>query len=74
MGAGRRAAPPWNEPPDCAPCTKRRRCGRSYEIIGYDVSTARWSELSGVAVLQVDAAGCRWLIDPDAPTPSAARP
>ena len=29
----RRANLPWNEPPNLAPCTNWRNCGRRYEII-----------------------------------------
>jgi hypothetical protein len=53
----RRAAIPWDQHPNVAPCTNWRSCGRSYEIIEYDNS---WNELRRVAALEVSADGIRW--------------
>src|SRR5262249_28629356 len=41
----RRAALPWDEEPNVAPCTGWRTCGRTYEVIEYDNSARPWKEL-----------------------------
>jgi hypothetical protein len=56
----RRAKIPWDQPPNCAPCTNWRNCGRSYEVIEYDDSHAPWKQLSTVPVLKVSASGVQW--------------
>jgi len=56
----RRAALPWNEPPNVAPCTNWRECGRKYEVIEYDDSAKPWRELRRHAVLEVSALGATW--------------
>ena len=59
----RRADLAWDAPPNMAPCTSWRTCGRRYEIVEYDVSTNRWNELKRTAALQIDAHGVRWLCE-----------
>jgi hypothetical protein len=59
----RRAALPWDEPPNVAPCTNWRNCGRSYEAIEYDTSANLWRELQRIPVLEVTAVGAKWLLD-----------
>jgi len=56
----RRAALPWNEEPNVAPCTNWQNCGRNYEIIEYDVSTNPWRELRRISALEVSANGVHW--------------
>jgi hypothetical protein len=57
----RRAALPWNQPPNLAPCANWRTCGRTYEVIEYDTSTTPWKELSRSPQLKVSASGIQWL-------------
>jgi hypothetical protein len=56
----RRAALPWDQAPNVAPCTNWQNCGRSYEIIEYDVSTQPWTELRRFLALEVSAGGVQW--------------
>ena len=56
----RRAAIPWNEPPNLAPCTNSLNCGRRYELVEYDDGALIWKELSRTLVLEISAAGVRW--------------
>ena len=57
----RRAGLPWDKAPNAAPCTNWRQCGRRYEIVEYDDSSTPWTELTRTEVLEVTAAGIRWL-------------
>jgi hypothetical protein len=59
----RRAAIPWDEEPNRAPCTNWLNCGRRYELVEYDEHTLPWKELSRSLVLKVSAAGVRWVIE-----------
>ena len=52
---------PWDEPPNRAPCTSWRTCGRSFEIVEYADPRPPYEVLSRVAVLEVSKAGVRWL-------------
>jgi hypothetical protein len=56
----RRAALPWNEPPNVAPCSNWERCGRSYEIVEYDTSVSHWRALRRLPVLEISATGIEW--------------
>jgi hypothetical protein len=56
----RRAAMPWDRPPNVAPCTSWRTCGRTYEVVEYDARQTPWRELQRVLVLEMSAAGARW--------------
>jgi hypothetical protein len=55
----RRAAVPWNEEPNRAPCVGWEKCGRQYEVIEYD-DAADAREVRRVSVLAVTAAGVKW--------------
>ena len=57
----RRASIPWDKPPNLAPCTSWRTCGRVYEIVEYDVSVEPWMELHRVPFLKIKASGIQWL-------------
>ena len=53
---------PWNKRPHLCPCISRKKCGRLYSIIEYDISVKPWRERSRKAVLSVSAAGMRWIL------------
>jgi len=55
----RRAAIPWNEEPNRAPCASWEKCGRKYEVIELD-DAAGVREVRRVSVLEVSAAGAKW--------------
>jgi hypothetical protein len=57
----RRAAIPWNEKPNRAPCINWLNCGRRYELVEYDDTTRPWKELSRSLMLKISAAGVRWV-------------
>src|SRR5262245_9233187 len=56
----RRAAIPWNDTPNRAPCTNWRNCGRRYELVEYDEATTPRKELSRTLILEISAAGVQW--------------
>jgi hypothetical protein len=56
----RRAEIPWNEPPNIAPCTNWRDCGRRYEIVEYEITELPWKEISRTPMLEVSASGLQW--------------
>ena len=56
----RRAAIPWNEEPNVAPCTGWQTCGRDYAIVEFDDSKMPWKEIRRVPALQLSDAGARW--------------
>ena len=58
----RRAAVPWNEKPNRAPCTNWLNCGRRYELVEYDDTTSPWKELSRNLILVISAVGVRWVM------------
>jgi hypothetical protein len=58
----RRAAIPWNESPNVAPCTNWKNCGRRYEVVEYDTSSTPWKELGRVPALDISAAVVLWLL------------
>ena len=58
----RRAAIPWNEKPNRAPCTSWLNCGRRYELVEYDDTALPWKELSRNLILEISAAGARWVM------------
>jgi len=60
----RRASMPWDQPPNVAPCTNWRNCGRSYEIIEYDDSTQPPTEVRRFLALEVSATGAKWVNNP----------
>ena len=57
----RRADIAWDEPPNVAPCSNWRHCGRSYEIVEYDDTQTPWKELQRIAALRVSAKGVEWM-------------
>jgi hypothetical protein len=57
----RLAGVPWDQAPNRAPCTGSKTCGRSYELVEYDDSQKPWRELSRIPMLDISAAGVRWL-------------
>jgi hypothetical protein len=59
----RRAAIPWDEEPNRAPCTNWRNCGRRYELVEYDEHTSPWKVLSRSLALRISAAGVQWVIE-----------
>lgn len=61
----RRAAIPWDQIPNLAPCGNSLECGRSYEIVECDVSSKPWTEVKRIAGLDVSVEGIDW--GPDAP-------
>jgi hypothetical protein len=56
----RRALLPWDQPPNAAPCTSWKTCGREYFIIEIDDSCLPWKELRRVPVLEVSEAVVKW--------------
>jgi len=52
---------PWDQVPNVAPCTNWRTCGRTYEVVEYDVSARPWKELNRVTAFEVGAEGVKWL-------------
>ena len=56
----RRAGIPWDQKPNCAPCTSWATCGREYAIIEYD---SDHREVERIGVLEVSASGVKWMID-----------
>jgi hypothetical protein len=59
----RRAAIPWDQAPNLAPCMNWENCGRDYVIVEYDDSSLPWQELSRVSVMKVSASGTEWAGD-----------
>lgn len=56
----RRAALPWDEPPNAAPCTSWQTCGREYVIIEFDDAQSPCKELRRIPAFEVSAAGVKW--------------
>lgn len=57
----RRAALPWNERPNVAPCKSWRTCGRRYDIVEYDTSTTPWKLIGRERILEVSATEVKWV-------------
>ncbi len=55
----RRAAIAWDTPPNQAPCTSWRTCGRKYFILEYDNSEFT-KVLRKVRVLDISSKGANW--------------
>jgi hypothetical protein len=51
---------PWDRPPNLAPCTSWKTCGRKYVVVEFEPSAPR-KELSRTSVLEVGRNGPRWL-------------
>ena len=60
----RRAAIPWDQVPNVAPCTSWKTCGRHYELIEYDDSIDPWRELSRIHALEISVRGISWALNP----------
>jgi hypothetical protein len=58
----RRAAIPWNEAPNLAPCMSWQTCGRHYDLVEYDSATTPWKETKRERILEVSTAGTKWLV------------
>jgi hypothetical protein len=57
----RRAGISWDQPPNQAPCTSWRTCGRAYDIIEYDDTAAPWREIRRIRVLEISSKGTKWI-------------
>jgi hypothetical protein len=59
----RLAEVPWDQSPNQAPCTSWQTCGRNYELVEYDVSSAgTWSEHQRIPALNVRQEAVSWLL------------
>jgi hypothetical protein len=56
----RRAAIPWNEAPNIAPCRSWQTCGRHYDLVEYDIAATPWKETKRERILEVSAAEVMW--------------
>jgi hypothetical protein len=56
----RRAAIPWDQAPNQAPCTNWRNCGRNYYVIEFDNTREPWTELKRAKVLEISASQVKW--------------
>jgi hypothetical protein len=57
----RRALIPWDQAPNCAPCSSFDTCGRRYQVIEYDDTSEPWKEIRRIALLEISSAGVKWL-------------
>ena len=51
----------WDEAPNAPPCRSWKTCGRTYEVIEYDITQTPWREVSRTPALDISAGGVRWL-------------
>jgi len=56
----RRAALPWDQPPNRCPCTSWRTCHRDYHILEYDDSSTPWMQLRQLGYLEISSKGSLW--------------
>jgi len=56
----RRTAVTWDVEPNVAPCSNWRKCGRRYELVGYNTSELPWREVQLFHVLDVSSDGIKW--------------
>ena len=70
----RRAAIPWDQPPNMAPCTSWQTCGREYNIIEYDGSSGSHNELRRVRALEISAREVLWHLPPVGPSNAPGAP
>lgn len=56
----RRAQIPWDQEPNVAPCQSWKSCGRSYEVVEYDVAHTPWREVRRIPALEVRESGVTW--------------
>jgi len=57
----RRAAIPWDQEPNVAPCKSWQSCGRQYWILEVDDCQSPWKVLRRIAVLDVSASDVKWM-------------
>lgn len=57
----RRAALPWDDYPNRAPCKGWATCGREYAIREYLTDTEPWTFVRAVQVVAVSAEGVTWM-------------
>jgi hypothetical protein len=69
----RRAAIPWDQEPNRAPCTGWQTCGRRYALVEYSDDTIPWKVISRVAILEVSSMGALW-VTPEATAFQASHP
>jgi hypothetical protein len=50
----------WDQPPNVAPCTHWKTCGRRYELIIYDTSSQPWKVASKTPMFEISAKGVQW--------------
>jgi hypothetical protein len=50
----------WDEEPNLAPCTTWSKCGRRYEVVGYDTSEGAYREVRRIPALDIRASGVTW--------------
>jgi hypothetical protein len=55
---------PWNENPNCPPCTGWKTCHRDYPIVEYDISSDPWSEIKKTPIVEISSKGLIWKINP----------
>jgi hypothetical protein len=56
----RRATIPFHEPPNRAPCSGWRTCGREYSLREFEKTAPPWKSLRKVVVLEVSPTGVVW--------------
>ena len=56
----RRAAIPWDQEPNVAPCNNWRNCSRRYEVVEYDDHALPWREMRRYPLLKISASGVFW--------------
>jgi len=57
----RRTGLAWDSPPNQAPCTSWRTCGREYYVLEYDARIEPWRLLRRAHVLDISAKGVEWI-------------
>jgi hypothetical protein len=50
---------PWDQPPNLAPCTSWKTCGRKYVVVECEALPQR-KEISRTCMLELDRDGPRW--------------
>ena len=60
MELQKRAIIPFDEKPNCCPCTNWKDCERNYQIIEYDATKIPWRELQRKNILTISAKGVKW--------------
>jgi hypothetical protein len=55
----RRAEIPWDQEPNCAPCTGWASCGRAYEVIEYETHGSE-RQVRRMKALEISKEGIVW--------------